>query len=290
MESAQEIKSVPRNVQAKSQPRIKNKKSENRPNTKSKYKKCSKSKKLNKKIGNKTVKKQWECYKCKLKVKTSRVLYAHLKEHNDATPNECICGMFFSTQQLYRHLCAGNSVQCEYCPETFGATCDILRHLGEAHKAEVVMSRCTEPRCNKLFAMKILLDWHIEFHRDKDKAMMCEECGETFWTNYCYSVHMMKHSDERPHQCTECEQKFRQLSHLKDHLKTHSSNTKSIACPKCPKPNFFRSVRNLRIHMDVHNDVKYSCNVCLKTYDTLGTLNSHRSIHAKYFRVFRIFS
>lgn len=125
----------------------------------------------------KKIKKFWECHKCKIKPSLYIDLLAHIKNHAEATSQECIvCGMYFSAKSFKRHLCKGKRVQCEYCPKSFKTTHILLQHL-ELHKNEHVINRCIY--CKKSYPMKLLMEFHL-WHHHTIKSYRCDFCSFAF--------------------------------------------------------------------------------------------------------------
>lgn len=138
----------------------------------------------------------YECYKCRETVKDHNKMFQHMKDHSRAAPHKClVCEMYFSTVRYKRHLCQGNSVQCEYCSETFDTTTGILKHL-EGHKKERCMAKekCTD--CEKIFTMNTLMQWH-QRHHHKTKLYNCNICNRGFWRRPLFYLHYHGHSEER---------------------------------------------------------------------------------------------
>lgn len=65
------------------------------------------------------------------------------------------------------------------------------------------------------------------------------------------------------HLCSDCGKGFAYITNLRDHLKIHA-NIKEFQCPQCPQQ--CRTKRAMLLHMDVHNDNKYECQVCHKIF------------------------
>lgn len=153
----------------------------------------------------------WECFKCKVKPSSLGNLRLHLQKHREATPNECtVCGYFFSTPNFNEHLCRGQSVQCQYCPnpELFDSTIKLLKHLENDHSNQIAVNKCDQFLCNKRLPMKTLYDWHLALHNRRFMSFVCSICGSGYSRLTSYKMHMQSHS-ETSYLCQECGQGFR---------------------------------------------------------------------------------
>lgn len=72
--------------------------------------------------------------------------------------------------------------------------------------------------------------------------------------------------------CSICGKEFSKTK-LDEHLKREHGDPKPYACDKCPMTFLFK--KDLKGHSDVHNDIKYPCSVCHKTFNTKRTERAH---------------
>lgn len=134
----------------------------------------------------------WRCHKCDITLPSLKHTQLHLKDHNDATPHECsVCGLYFSMQNFNRHLCKGEIILCEYCPQVFDSTAALLEHA-KSHENQLIMNKCLE--CPKYFAYKTVLDWHAEVHKNMLNTFFCHICNRGFPMLISLRVHIKTHS------------------------------------------------------------------------------------------------
>lgn len=136
-----------------------------------------------------------QCYICKRTPFTLKRLRTHLKKHEDKKPFKCfVCGEVYRLKfDLDHHLCQGDQITCEYCPEVFHTLNGILTHL-KMHNADLLVYKCT--RCIKEFNLTNLLKYHDAFHDRYQFA--CKICGKKFATRQTTTNHTrLVHSSER---------------------------------------------------------------------------------------------
>lgn len=138
-----------------------------------------------------TEQKKFECYLCKTELKSFEEVQTHLQQHAEGTPLQCqICSMRYSRKGLKEHLCRGRSVQCDYCPDVFHTTLQLLEHL--------------------------------ESHRGQQKSNKCRACGQRFAMKFLRDVHRSAFDVTRPYQCDHCCKQYSDKHNLKKHDVTHS--------------------------------------------------------------------
>ncbi|XP_038145267.1 zinc finger protein 236-like isoform X3 [Cyprinodon tularosa] len=89
-------------------------------------------------------------------------------------------------------------------------------------------------------------------------------------------------NSKRAHRCSWCTKAFKQLSHLKQHIRSHTGE-KPYSCDLCGRG--FVSAGVLRSHKNTHTGVKpFKCDVCDASFTTSGSLSRHAFIHNKSFK------
>lgn len=136
----------------------------------------------------------FECHMCRWTTQNYKKMRTHFKEHKMATPNKCdVCWLWFSNAQFIKHLCKGESVKCEYCPEQFKTTLTLLKHLNGHNKRN--LHQCDQ--CTKRFSMAFLLECHKQQHNNIEKLFICDICNARFRFNFILKKHIQSHSNER---------------------------------------------------------------------------------------------
>ncbi|KRT79336.1 zinc finger protein, partial [Oryctes borbonicus] len=92
-----------------------------------------------------------------------------------------------------------------------------------------------------------------------EKCFKCELCPYASISARHLESHMLIHTDQKPYQCDQCDQSFRQKQLLKRHINLYHNPSyvppppreKTHECPECHKA--FRHKGNLIRHMAVHD-------------------------------------
>lgn len=138
--------------------------------------------------------KRFECYLCKMELKSIEEGQTHLRLHADGTPHQCqICSMRYSRKGLDEHLCRGRSVKCDYCADVFHTTLSLLQHL-QCHKGQETSHKCRA--CCQRFPMKFLRDVHRSAF-DVHRPFQCEHCCRQYNEKYSLKKHCVTHSKLR---------------------------------------------------------------------------------------------
>lgn len=147
------------------------------------------------------VKRQYECYICKIKLNGWMDTKKHVKRHIQARNKKChVCDEMCTEKELTWHICgAEKSIQCEYCCKSFGKIVKLVRHIEAEHKAEKILHRCG--KCYRFFELERLRDLHethahaIQF-KDKEKLHVCKICAKAFPNIEALIRHANRHSNK----------------------------------------------------------------------------------------------
>lgn len=162
---------------------------------------------------------------------------------------------------------------CSYCDFQCHRNMEMRKHLAEHKKTfECVW-------CKKIFNSTKGIRQHMMCHVRKDdptqsKKYICVYCARPFKKSAECKRHEENHSGERPHECNECGNKFRNKFDLRAHKRrVHSDQAKkceAVPCKVCGK--MLSTPSNLREHMRVHSDLRYKCDPVNKSYFTVKSI------------------
>ncbi|MGH0158514.1 UNVERIFIED_CONTAM: hypothetical protein FKN15_065270 [Acipenser sinensis] len=207
--------------------------------------------------------------------------------------------------------------ECEVCHQRYSTKSNLTVHR-KKHNDETAFHKKEHkcPYCNKLHASKKTLTKHVKrFHPDnvqeflsikkkKSEGWKCDICNKSFTRRPHLEEHMILHTHDRPFKCAYCEEhfksrfarlklrywigkvifawfpsgkntKFNDTGNRKRHIECTHGGKRKWTCFICGK-----SVRE-RLHLRVHHDDKrYECDECGKTFIRHDHLTKHRKIHS----------
>ena len=108
-------------------------------------------------------------------------------------------------------------------------------------------------------------------------------CGKGFKRKPHLNEHLLTHTSERPHPCTEpgCSMSFKQKSQIKNHLRTHTGERPyPCTAPGCSMS--FKQKSHLKGHMRIHTGERpYSCTApgCSRSFGRNSYLKGHMRTH-----------
>ena len=120
---------------------------------------------------------------------------------------------------------------------------------------------------------------HILLTHTEEKPHECTECPKKFSIKIHLKNHMLTHTGEKLHECSECHKKFSLSSNLQRHMLTHTRG-KPHECSECHKK--FSQLGSLQSHMLTHTGEKpHKCIICQRGFARKGNLKRHVSQHSE---------
>jgi hypothetical protein len=137
-------------------------------------------------------------------------------------------------------------------------------------------------QCDLKFKSKKYLDFHVE--QQHSLLLKCNVCEKIFGSKKPFSLHLMTHSNDRPHVCETCGASYitkgsLKLHNQRAHLKTLKKRPRNFLCSFCGNGFISNSVLNTHIS-SVHMEARiYRCGTCPKSYKTKSQLTQHEEKH-----------
>ena len=233
----------------------------------------------------------------KFKVLGEEQLQLHLEATHGIIPSESerekIDNDFLNFEWVQTTSAPGGSVSteqdeiekktCQYCHKMFITFSNLKRHVKQEHLKK---DRYECSICNKSFAAKISLEYHLRKHVEGFE-LSCEYCSEKFIDFKTYAKHRKTHRSHHyqfEQKCPECGKIILGKDKLKRHQQEVHTNSPlnqppnsplSHMCSQCDK--IYKRKNDLDRHVEVqHNEHKgYPCEHCLKTFTYISNMKRH---------------
>ncbi|CAG7671022.1 unnamed protein product [Allacma fusca] len=188
-------------------------------------------------------------------------MMAHVRIVHLAEDCTCgICGVSFEKKlKLLQHKVKIHGEPLPYfckeenCGQGFMYSSSLKSHM-YSHTGEYPY-RCD--KCSSGFAELSKLKEHSNVHLSKDASnFVCEVCGKTCKSLKLVTLHQRYHFQERAYNCTLCSWSFKNITGLKNHMKSiHSDdNSRPHLCQECGAA--FKLKYQLTSHLKRHGNRK----------------------------------
>lgn len=227
-----------------------------------------------------------ECNFCGRKYRRSflsiHIRRVHNRDRYAIFPCE-ICGKTFTHENSvvnhkhWTHKKATGKFKCNTCSQVFRQQSKLDEHIRVKHVGNYI-HHCTI--CKKVFVTADSLKNHLQAIHIADK-FTCSYCGKQFAHKSNYITHEKLHREDATasYQCKYCDFITNTLNNLKRHQVVHS-DVKKYMCSVCGAN--FRTCVGLKLHDLVHQEKRFTCNICQKMFRRSQHLKSHiQLIHIK---------
>lgn len=221
------------------------------------------------------------CNKCNKIFLNSKALRVHQRISHIPDERKCACSLcgskFTRYCNMYKHMrtfhgpdsvtlmrkpAEGDNVyECDKCPKKYSRKKSLRYHIRTKHLLTKEDNSNNSQNSSK---MKI---------KAADKGSLCPICGSSFTSKTQLTVHIRRHTGERPFKCDLCERAFLLVTQLNSHKRIHTGE-KPYKCQMCSKA--FRVSDHLRQHMRSHTDERpYKCAQCERSFKYSQDLSKH---------------
>lgn len=147
---------------------------------------------------------------------------------------------------------------------------DVLKAIKETREEFTQPRRCI--LCEFIGANRKNLSVHMSNQHPDAKQIWCYFCNEQFEDLPQHNADL--HNGKK---CKFCDKKFKETSHLIDHLYYHS-DVRQYKCSVCLQP--FASASTLRHHENTHAEKLYECPDCPEVFRRKVHLKMHSMAHS----------
>ena len=179
---------------------------------------------------------------------------------------------FTSQANLTLHKTRTHNI-CNKCHTKFETKSELVEHK------KTCSFRCSEPGCTYTCKTSQHLRTHMLTHT-RTTDFRCDLCQRPFKQISHLKRHIRDvHEKIKTHTCPVCKECFARKEALKDHVKTHRGE-RSFICSECGKRCSRQS--DLTEHMRIHTGARpYKCTYpgCTKSFYALSNLKDHQKSH-----------
>ncbi|XP_017066706.1 oocyte zinc finger protein XlCOF28 [Drosophila eugracilis] len=135
--------------------------------------------------------------------------------------------------------------------------------------------------CKQAFPLASKLQQHQARYHFKPLEWQCGQCDYNAPSKWDFQQHQAMHLGLRNYTCEVCGQSCKTSSALAVHRRTHDQP--KLSCPHCSRQfreNYVLKCHIRKFHED-DNARRFSCNICLRRFQTAEILKLHEFVHSQ---------
>jgi len=184
-----------------------------------------------------------------------------------------------STKEIFKKYCTQlrmDKVKFNECGLEKKTISETKKHLRKVHGIDLNKHMC--PECGKKFINDMRVRQHQVEKHGYAAEFSCEFCERLFVEKHLLTYHQkLQHTDEKPHVCDVCAQRFKRRGHFNRHKAIHTGE-KNFPCRFCMMA--FSTEWTRTQHERIHLGIKpYKCDQCGNSFGQKTSLDSHNKVH-----------
>ena len=182
-----------------------------------------------------------------------------------------------------------SQLKCNYCPYVTNHMTQLEVHAKQFHPPGSARPPLECSLCQKAFNALGDMQHHMKVDHSVN-LFTCPYCQAQFGQHSTYSVHLRKHTKERPFPCSFCPYRSATKGNLQNHVRSKHPESCFFNCKYCPFVS--NSVDMHRRHLKTHEEHErlckpFGCEVCPYRSSTKAGLQAH--IQTKHIGIKRFF-
>ncbi|KAJ6626763.1 Transcription factor grauzone, partial [Pseudolycoriella hygida] len=213
------------------------------------------------------------------------------EEGDDSNLNSSFDGINLSSKERNAKFREFFCMKCKICSEPYESFKGAKKHYRTVHKIQglahhIRVKHCSDEdkkfncdKCDKIFASKSMLNYHIRADHEMLFTQVCEICARVFKNKNILQAHMKCHSTvpQETVQCDICGAWLKNKDGLRHHFRRHRESA-SAKCPICDK--VLKNKTSLKMHIQyTHGEKRHQCTFCDKKFKKLLILKEHIAVH-----------